>query len=94
MCGSSNRNVRIPGRYATHPTRFTRYSIPEISSLAERLPVNCQSFLMKKKLMKFDACYKQGEVIAKIFLSKNMILLPLLYHMKQLPKRLVRVEMR
>ena len=93
MCGSSNRNVRIPGRYATHPARFTRDSIPEISSLAERLSVNCQFFLMKK-IIKFDACYKQGEVIAKIFLSKNMILLPLLYHMKQLPKRLVRVEMR
>ena len=94
MCGSSNRNVRIPGRYATHPAMFTRDSIPEISSLAERLSVNCQFFLMKIKLIKFDACYKQGEVIAKIFLSKNMILLPLLYHMKQLPKRLVRVEMR
>ena len=93
MCGFSNRNVRIPWRYATHPAMFTRDSIPEISSLAERLSVNCQFFLMKK-IIKFDACYKQGEVIAKIFLSKNMILLPLLYHMKQLPKRLVRVEMR
>ena len=51
-------------------------------------------FFDEKKLIKFDACYKQGEVIAKIFWSKNMILLPLLYHMKQLPKRLVRVEMR
>ena len=80
--------------YVTRPTRFTGDSIPEISSLAERLSVNCEFVLMKKEFIKFDACYKQGEVIAKIFLSKNMILLPLLYHMKQLPKRLVRVEMR
>ena len=49
---------------------------------------------LREKLIKFDACYKQGEVIAKIFLSKNMILLPLLYHMKQSPQRLVRVETR
>ena len=50
MCGSSNRNVRIPGRNATHPARFTRDSIPEISSLAERLSVNCQFFFDEKKI--------------------------------------------
>ena len=49
---------------------------------------------MKIHFIKFDACYKHGEVIAKIFWSKTMILLPLLYHMKQLLKRLVSVEMR
>ena len=95
MCGFSNRNVPIPWRYATHPAMFTRDSIPDILSLAERLSVNCQFFFdEKKKVIKFDACYKHGEGIAKIFWSKTMILLPLLYHMKQLPKRLVRVEMR
>ena len=71
-----------------------RDSIQDISSLAERLSVNCQFFLMKKHFINFDACYKCVEVIAKIFLSKDMILLDLLYHMKQSQKRLVRVEMR
>ena len=76
----------------------TQQCSPEILFQKSRLWLNdcllTANFFYEKKLIKFDACYKQGEVIAKIFLSKNMILLPLLYHMKQLPKRLVRVEMR
>ena len=76
----------------------TQPGSPEILFQKSRLWLNdcllTANFFDEKKFIKFDACYKQGEVIAKIFLSKNMILLPLLYHMKQLPKRLVRVEMR